>query len=78
MLSIENGTNITSLVRKTNSTYNETMRNLKILEGHGVVIISHLGRVVWIRLDRENPKTIVLLQVLKTLESKANTQYFNS
>ena len=77
-LSRENGVNVTCLVRKINSTYNETNRNLKILESEGVVTICHLGRIRRIKLNRENPKTDVLLKLLQTLESEANTQYFSS
>jgi hypothetical protein len=77
-LSKENGMNIMSLVRKINSTYNETNRNLKILQAEDIIVIIHLGRVRWIKLNRENPKTIALLQVLTVLDSEANNRYFNS
>lgn len=77
-LSKSEGINVMGLVRKINSTYNETNRNLKILEAEGVVLNIYLGRIRMIRLNRDNPRTIVLLQVLKTLESESNTQYFNS
>jgi hypothetical protein len=77
-LSRESGMNMMNLVRKINSTYNETNRNLKILESEDIVVICYFGRVRWIKLNRENPKTIALLQVLKVLESESNTQYFNS
>ena len=77
-LSKSEGINIMGLVRKINSTYNETNRNLKILESEGIVLNVYFGRIRMIRLNRENPRTIVMLQVLKTLESQSNTQYFNS
>ncbi len=77
-LSKENGMNMMSLVRKINSTYNETNRNLKILQAEGIVVIIYFGRVRWIKLNHESPKTIALLQVLKVLDSEANNRYFNS
>ena len=69
-LSKSEGLNVMSLVRIINSTYNETNRNLKILEEKGIVINIYYGRIRMIKLNRENPRTKVLLQVLKTLESE--------
>jgi hypothetical protein len=61
---------IMGLVRKTNSTYNETHRNFKILEKEGILKDQRVGRMRFISLNRENPRTIILLQALKTLESE--------
>ena len=58
------------LVRNINSTYNETNRNFKILEKEGIVSDKYVGRIRLIKLNRENPRTKILLQVLKTLESE--------
>jgi hypothetical protein len=59
------------LVRKINSTYNEVNRNLIILEKEGIVTNIRCGRMRVIKLNRENPKAVLLLQVLQQLESNA-------
>lgn len=62
------------LVSNVGSTYNELNRNLEILEKEGIITneyplkVRH-GKVRIIRLNKDNPKTQVLLKVLKTLES---------
>jgi DeoR/GlpR family transcriptional regulator of sugar metabolism len=64
---------VMKLVRQINSTYNEVNRNLKILETEGIIIndyrqrVKH-GKVRVLQLNRENPRTRILLQVLETLE----------
>ena len=60
--------NVMGLVRRINSTYNEVNRNLTILEIEGIVTNVRCGRMRLIKLNRENPKTVLLLQVLKQLE----------
>ena len=60
--------NVMGLVRKINSTYNEVNRNLIILEKEGIVTNIRCGRMRVIKLNRENPKTKVLLKALKTLD----------
>ncbi len=67
---------IMRLVSSTGSTYNELNRNLVLLEREGIVINSYpvrvrRGRVRVIRLNKENPKTGVLLKALKTLEQES-------
>jgi DNA-binding transcriptional ArsR family regulator len=61
--------NVMGLVRRINSTYNEVNRNLSIMEREGIITDTHCGRMRLIKLNRENPKTVLLLQVLKQLES---------
>jgi len=61
---------IMGLVRNVNSTYVEVNRNVKILEKEGVVIDQHVGRMRVISLNRENPKTTLLLQALKILNTQ--------
>lgn len=63
--------NVMGLVRKINSTYNEVNRNLIILEKEGIVTNIRCGRMRVIKLNRENPKAVLLLQVLQQLESNA-------
>ena len=63
------------LVSAVGSTYNELNRNLGILEKEGIIINEYpikvrRGKVRIIRLNKNNPKTIVLIQVLKTLEQQ--------
>ncbi len=69
-LSKSQGMNVMAVVRKINSTYNETNRNLKILEQEGIIFSEFYGRVRYIKLNRENQRTTLLLQALKTLESE--------
>ena len=57
------------LVRKVNSTYNQVNSNLRILQKEGIVSDEHFGRMRVIRLNRENPRTLRLLQALKILEA---------
>ncbi len=65
------------LVNAVNSTYNEVNRNLEILEEAGIITndnrvqVRH-GKVRVIRLNRDNPKTKILLQALKTLDNENN------
>jgi predicted transcriptional regulator len=56
------------LVRKVNSTYNQVNSNLQILREEGIVFDEHFGRMRVIRLNKDNPKTALLLQALKILE----------
>jgi len=64
---------VMKLVSKVNSTYKDVNRNLLILAKENIIIneiqvkVKH-GRVRVIRLNRESPKTALLLQALKTLE----------
>jgi len=60
---------VMALVRKVNSTYNQVNSNLKILQDEGIVFDEHFGRTRYIKLNREDPKTMRLLQVLKILEN---------
>jgi hypothetical protein len=57
------------LVQKVNSTYNQVNSNLQILREEGIIVDQHLGRMRVIRLNKENPKTALLLQALKILET---------
>jgi len=67
------------LVSAVGSTYNELNRNLTILEKEGIITneypikVRH-GKVRVIRLNKENPKTQVLLRVLKTLDQPVNAE----
>ncbi len=62
------GTYVMDLVREVNSTYSQVNPNLKILETEYLIVDEHLGRLRWIKLNRENPKTERLLQALRLLE----------
>ena len=65
---------IMRLVRNMNSTYVEVNRNIKILEDEGVVIDQRFGRMRMLRLNLENPKTKLLLQALKILNTQTKTK----
>ncbi len=66
---------IMRLVSNLNTTYNELNRNLVILEKEGLITdeyrvkVKH-GKVRVIALNRENPRTKLLLTTLKTLDSQ--------
>jgi predicted transcriptional regulator len=67
---------VMKLVSSVGSTYNELNRNLSILEKEGIIIneyrvkVRH-GKVRMIRLNRDNSKTKLLLEALKTLDSES-------
>lgn len=69
VLSRTGRTNIMALVRKVNSTYNQVNSNLNILQKEGIVFDEHFGRMRVIRLNKENVKTRLLLEVLNMLEN---------
>ena len=60
-------THMMDLVRKVNSTYTQVNRNLKILQQEDIVESEYYGRMRVIKLNRENPKTEVLLKALRML-----------
>jgi predicted transcriptional regulator len=57
------------LVRKVNSTYNQVNSNLQILQKEGIIFDEHFGRMRVIRLNKEDQRTLLLLQALKILEA---------
>jgi hypothetical protein len=65
---------VMELVRRVGSTYNEVNRNLGIMEEMGILFneypvkVKH-GKIRVIKLNRESPKTKVLLKALKTLDN---------
>jgi hypothetical protein len=67
---------IMRLVSSTGSTYNEVNRNLLIMQKEGLITdeyrikVRH-GKVRVIRLNKDNPKTLVLLKILKTLDQES-------
>jgi len=69
VLSSSGRTNVMKLVQKVNSTYNQVNLNLQILQKEGIVFDEHFGRMRVIRLNKENPRTLLLLQALKMLEA---------
>jgi predicted transcriptional regulator len=69
VLSRSRRTNVMELVRRVNSTYNQVNSNLHILQKEGIVFDEHFGRMRVIRLNKENPRTLLLLQALKILEA---------
>jgi predicted transcriptional regulator len=67
--------NVMELVRKVNSTYSQVNPNLQILREEGVIFDERFGRMRIIRLNKENPKTTILLQALKLLETPASNRH---
>jgi len=64
---------VMELVRKVNSTYSQVNPNLQILEKEGIIVDEHFGRMRIIRLNKENTKTLLLLQALRTLNTQMAT-----
>jgi predicted transcriptional regulator len=62
--------NVMELVRKVNSTYSQVNPNLQILEKEGIIVDERFGRIRIIRLNKENKKTPLLLQALRTLNTQ--------
>lgn len=69
VLSRTGRTNVMTLVRKVNSTYNQVNSNLHILQKEGVVFDEHFGRMRVIRLNKENSRTRLLLEALKMMQN---------
>jgi len=68
------------LVRKARSTYNQVQSDLRILEKEDIIIEERRGRLRMISLNRENPKTDLVLKALKLLndlQKEANNQQQN-
>jgi DeoR/GlpR family transcriptional regulator of sugar metabolism len=62
--------NIVDLIEKVNSTDDEVNEDLETLEKEGIVSEQQLGQVRYIKLERENQKTVILLHALKILDTK--------
>jgi DNA-binding transcriptional ArsR family regulator len=58
------------LVREINSTYNQVNASLLVLKQEGIITEERLGRLRIIRLNKENPKTTIILKALKNLASE--------
>lgn len=61
---------ITQLVKAVNSTYNEVMRNVRILEGEGIFRLILVGRRCYVSLNYENVKAKILIEALGLLDSR--------
>jgi predicted transcriptional regulator len=76
-LSISKQMRIMHLVHKINGTYLEINRNLKILENEGIIInevhkqVRH-GNIRLVVLKADNPRTKILIDVIKMLEAEDN------
>lgn len=63
-LTTQESINVMRLVFKSNSTYCQVNQNLAILKREQIIFDMKYGHKRIIRLNRENPKTSVLLKVL--------------
>ena len=70
VLSHRNKIGLTKLVEETNSTYNEVIRNIHILEGEEIVKLVRYGRRCNVVLNDENFRTKVLIEALGLLDSR--------
>jgi hypothetical protein len=61
-------------VHQVNSTYNEVNSHLRILQKEGIIFDEHFGRSRVIRLNLENPRTLILLEALRILKTAENTK----
>ena len=66
---------VMKLANSVGTTYNELNRNLLILEKEGIIINEYRvkvrrGKVRILRLNKENPKTEVLISALKMLDQE--------
>jgi len=69
VLAYNGQTNIMQLILKVNNTYNHVNSNLQILQKEEIIIDERFGRMRVIRLNKENPRTALLLQALRMLET---------
>jgi predicted transcriptional regulator len=69
VLSTGSRVNVMTLVTKVNSTYNQVNANLHILQETGIIFDEHFGRARIIRLNKDNPKTMLMLNALKILNT---------
>ncbi|MEM2129911.1 MAG: winged helix-turn-helix domain-containing protein [Candidatus Bathyarchaeia archaeon] len=70
VLSRSGQTNVMDLVRKVNGAYNHVNLNLQILREEGIIYDERFGRMRLVRLNKENPRTLLLLQALNILEAR--------
>jgi hypothetical protein len=63
------------IVHQVNSTYNEVNSHLRILQKEGIIFDEHFGRLRVIRLNMENPRTLILLEALRILKSGENKNH---
>lgn len=61
--------NVMELTRKVNSAYNQVNQHLHLLQQEAIVFDKRCGRLRLISLNRENPKTVLLLQAMRILET---------
>ena len=61
-------THLTNLVRIVNSTYNQVIPHLEILEKEGIISVKSYGRLRVVELNMENQRTIALLKALQILD----------
>ena len=71
-LAANGSTNIMQLIRGIRGKYPQTNAELKILQKEGIVVDQHVGRMRFIKLNKENPNTELLLQALRILHSREN------
>ena len=70
---------VMQLVHGVGSPYNEVNRNLGILKAEGIITeyydnpVKH-GVIRVIKLNRENPRTLTLLEALKLLAKEKNSK----
>jgi DNA-binding transcriptional ArsR family regulator len=62
------------LVRKVNSTYNQFNSHIQVLQKEGIVTDERLGRQRFVKLKRESPKTLLLLEALRILKAVEDRQ----
>ena len=69
-LAEKGSTNIMRLIVGVNSKFPQVNAELQILQKEGIISDQHIGRTRLIRLNKENPGTMLILQALKILTDK--------
>ena len=55
------------LILKVNGKYPQVNAELQVLQKENIIFDEHMGRMRMVRLNKENPKTVLLLKALKIL-----------
>ena len=66
-LAEKGSTNVMRLIMGVNSKFPQVNSQLGILQQEKIILDERIGRMRQIRLNKENPKTMLLLKALKIL-----------
>jgi len=69
-LAANGSTNVMQLILGIRGKYPQTNAELATLQKEDIIIDQHVGRMRIIKLNKENPRTALILQALKLLSDK--------